>query len=400
MLSANLVRVRSVKNRLVPQYLDTGAESWRDAAEQVLQVYRGKQGMAYGDIEEELEDAIGKHPAQIVCRGFAKLLEDRCEFETVSGHPPEDLRERVFLAATAQRRAASFDRTVVLQDVARALGLEFKHVEQGLFADLKSEQRFVKFDDISVTRLLERYNVALAQAILLRATQVTAEIRNETPARFRQLFRAVKFHRLICDFEQREGTVTLRLDGPLSLFTATQKYGLQLALFLPHLLQCRDFDLRADVRWGAQKKQKLFVLTAEDGLISYLADTASWNPPELQMFVELFRKKIEGWTIEDEADVLPLGRGFWAPDFRLTHKLSGKSVYLEILGFWRRRSAEQHLDRLRKYVMQPFLLAVSDQLHIEDSELKGLPAEIIRFRQMPLPEEVARHAEELIVWAN
>ena len=36
----------------------------------------------------------------------------------------------------------------------------------------------------------------------------------------------------------------LHLDGPLSLFSATQKYGLQLALFLPAVLRCRDFELR------------------------------------------------------------------------------------------------------------------------------------------------------------
>jgi hypothetical protein len=44
----------------------------------------------------------------------------------------------------------------------------------------------------------------------------------------------------------------------------------------------------------------------------------------------------------------------------------------------------------------PFLLAVSDQLHIEDAALESLPAGIHRFRQMPLPDEVARLAIELI----
>ena len=37
--------------------------------------------------------------------------------------------------------------------------------------------------------------------------------------------------------ETRNGVVTLNLDGPMSLFSATQKYGLQLALFLPTLLR-------------------------------------------------------------------------------------------------------------------------------------------------------------------
>ena len=89
-----------------------------------------------------------------------------------------------------------------------------------------------------------------------------------------------------------------------------------------------------------------------------------------------------------------LGRGtfYWVPDFRLVHRESGKAVLLEVLGFWRKASAEQHLARLREHAREPFLLAVSDQLRIEEEELEGLPAGIHRFRQMPLPDEISRLA--------
>ena len=143
-------------------------------------------------------------------------------------------------------------------------------VEQGLFADLKSEQRLIRFKDTTPERLLDRYNVALAQAVLLRATSVTIEVRGESPARYRQLFRLIKFHRLICEIEAvKTAEIRLRLDGPLSLFTATQKYGIQLALFLPGLLNCKDFELTADLRWGPQRKPKRFVVSSDDSLVSH-----------------------------------------------------------------------------------------------------------------------------------
>ena len=107
------------------------------------------------------------------------------------------------------------------------------------------------FDDITPEHLLNRYNVALAQAILLRCTAMEVRVWGETPARFRQLFRAVKFHRLICTIHEPAGnSYTLKLDGPLSLFSSTQKYGLQLALFLPTLLHCKAFDLKAERALG------------------------------------------------------------------------------------------------------------------------------------------------------
>jgi predicted nuclease of restriction endonuclease-like RecB superfamily len=266
-----------------------------------------------------------------------------------------------------------------------------------LFADLKSEQRLTRFRDTTTERLLHRYNVALAQAVLLRSVQVRVLIRGEKPARYRQLLRLVKFHRLICEFARTgPDSGRLTLDGPLSLFSATQKYGLQLALFLPTVLLCRDFELEADLRWGAQRKPKKFTLTPKDGLVSHAPDTGTYMPPELGMFVELFRKRIADWDISDETEVYPLGDSFWVPDFRLTHRLTGKAVLLEVLGFWRRASAERHLERLRQHATEPFLLAVSDQLHIEDAALEALPAGVHRFRQMPLPDEVARVANELL----
>ena len=55
-----------------------------------------------------------------------------------------------------------------------------------------------------------------------------------------------------------------------------------------------------------------------------------------------------------------------------------------------------HLERLRQFAQVPYLLAVSDQLHIAEDDLDALPAGIHRFRNMPLPDEVARLASEML----
>jgi predicted nuclease of restriction endonuclease-like RecB superfamily len=379
-----------------------------------------------------VRDLVGDDPQRLVYQGLAKLLGDRCEFETVSELPPDQLREKVFQAAAAHRRNMidepmrhHFDRDRVIDEVAQAIGLSVEAIDHSLFADLKSEQRLIRFRDTTAARLLERYNVALAQTVLLRSIQVRVLIRSEAPQRFRHLLRFAKFHRLICEIgrvgdgagharDSRDSRITpaarrvkapatsnasayrLLLDGPLSLFTATQKYGIQLAMFLPAILLCRDFELESDLLWGAQKKPKIFKLTSDDGLVSHLADTASYVPTELKMFVELFRKTITDWNIEEETEVVSLPNGIWVPDFRLHHQQSGKTVLLEVLGFWRRSGAERHLERLRESIAEPVLLAVSDRLCIDEEKLRDLPGGIHRFRQMPLPEEIARLANELI----
>jgi predicted nuclease of restriction endonuclease-like RecB superfamily len=411
MLTGKHVRVRYARDRIIPYYLDTTDENWLLVAEQLLELFRAQQGRTRGSLEDDIEETFGDDTNTLVHQGLAKLLEDRCDFEVLSGRPPSELRAAVFRAAGEHRKGpvllgvaadpheglAPFDRDAVLRQVAADLDLTPAQVEQGLFADLKSEQRLVTFNDISALHLLQRYNVALAQAVLLRAVRLSVVIRREPPQRYRQLLRILKFHRLLCEMERTgEHSYTIHLDGPLSLFSATNKYGLQLALFLPAVLNCRDFELKAELRWGAQKKPKTFLLTPKDGLVSHYPDTGMYVPPELGMFVESFRKRIADWDLAEDTEVYQLGHGFWVPDFRLTHRRSGLVVLLEVLGFWRRSSAEKHLQYLKRYAQRPFILAVSDQLHIEEGRLEELPAGIHRFRNMPLPDEVARLANAAI----
>ncbi len=236
MLTGKLVRVRHARNKLVPLYVEPADQGLLALAEQLLLAYRSAPGRTRGEIAEDLSDLIPEGPRGLLPAGLAKLLEDRCEFEVTADHPPDELREAVFKVAALGRAEAAkagvpFDRNAVLSEVAGQLSLTLtpEQIDRSLFADLKDEQRVQAFDDISADHLLNRYNVALAQAVLLRCTAMEVRIWAETPARFRQLFRAVKFHRLICTIHETAGnSYTLKLDGPLSLFSSTNKYGLQL----------------------------------------------------------------------------------------------------------------------------------------------------------------------------
>ncbi len=396
MLTGKLVRVRNAKNKLFPNYLDVTDREWRESAELLLELFRDLKGKSRGEIEDEIRETIGDNPTQLVQQGLAKLLEDRCEFEIDAEHDPDELREKVFRAAGESRRAGTFDRAAILASVAAETGSTVEVIDRGLFADLKSEQRLVSFADLTVDQLLHRYNVALAQAVLLRSTGVTVRVHGETVPRYRKLFRAIKFHRLICDI-QPDGpeAYRLRLDGPLSLFSSTQKYGLQLALFLPALLQCKRFDLSATIRWGVDRKEKTFLLSDSDGLRSHTVDYGDYTPKELLMFVESFRKSVAGWELLTEAEIVSLPSGFWTPDYQLVHKKSGQVVRLEVLGFWRRTDAEKLYRRLSKELKEPFILAVSEQFNIDESPGDD-PTNLYRFKRTPIPGEIAKLAEKLI----
>ncbi len=399
MLTGNLVRVKFAKNKLVPLYLDARHGGWLGLAEQLLLGFRGGVGRTRGEIYEDLAEVIGEGQPSFVPRGLADLLEDRCDFKVNSDFPPDVIREAIFRAAAMHRAEAAaakkpFDRAAVIHAVATELGIEWDVIENGLFADLKDERRVEKFTDCTPEFLLQRYNVALAQAILLKSTAMDVRIWGETPARFRQLFRQVKFHRLICTIhESTNNSYVLKLDGPLSLFSGTTKYGLQLAQFLPTLLHCKAFDLQASVKWGAERKEKSFTLSGTDGLKSHLPDFGVYTPPELEQFADSFAKKIEGWLISSDPNPVSLLDGIWVPDFKLTHPGSGKEVFVEIIGFWRKVDIETLYKRLKKQMPGKFVLCISEQYRADKEEKVDFGEGVYRYRKTPLPEEVVKAAE-------
>ena len=111
MLTGDLVRVRTSKERILPLYLNRNSPQWLEAAESLLAIFREGVGMTRGEIEEEIDDLFGGGgKATLVHRGLAKVLEDRAEFEVVADVPPEQIREKVFTAAAEARRRLRAER--------------------------------------------------------------------------------------------------------------------------------------------------------------------------------------------------------------------------------------------------------------------------------------------------
>jgi predicted nuclease of restriction endonuclease-like RecB superfamily len=400
MLTGTLVRVRSSKQRIIPLYLRRDDPQWLEVAESLLLIFREGVGRTRGEIETEIDELVGEGLATLAHRGLAKILEDRSEFEVVADVPPDAVREKIFTAAAEHRKTlrgagqarAPFRRDMVLQAVAKEMGLQPEQIAAAMFADLHDENRLLSFDqNLDAQRLIDRYNVGLAQSVLLRSVHVEAEVRNEKPARYRQLFRQLKFHRLLYRVEgsMSEGFV-FHIDGPLSLFSATNKYGLQMALFLPALLLCRDFRLDAELRWGPKRDSKTFHLEANHGLVSHYADTGTYVPAELAAFVERFRQVAPAWEVSEATDVLELGReGVWVPDYKFIHKETGLDVHVEVVGFWKKSSLERLLRLLPEHGPSRYILAISDRFKVDEAALEDLTGPVLRFKEIPNAVELA-----------
>ena len=189
----------------------------------------------------------------------------------------------------------------------------------------------------------------------------------------------------------------LHIDGPLSLFSATNKYGLQMANFLPALLLCGEFRLDAELRWGPKRDSRTFHLDHKDGLVSHYADTGTYVPAELSAFVDRFRQVAPSWDLSEATDVLELGReGVWVPDYKFTHKATGIDVHVEVVGFWKKSSLERLLRLLPEHGPKRYLLAISDRLKVDESALEDLAGPVLRFKEIPNAVELASMLDGLL----
>lgn len=367
MLTADLVRAyrkgRDLRVRQVHPKARTRvhaiAEHYLGCAQAGLGQSRAEVTAAMGTIEIRAAD-------QKVADGLRKLVFDRCDFSMDPDLDPPTLRAAVFAAASRARKEDAFERGAVLATVAEALEMTPEALEAGLYADLKQAQTMRDFEPITAERLVDAYELGQAQAVLLRAVRVVATVSGDSVGAYRALFRALKFRRLLYTVEPAGDGYRITIDGPHSLFSASTKYGLQLALVLPAIRACANWAIEADVRWGKERAALTFQLegTAEARAVE------DRLPDDVQRLVDRIRGlKKSDWSVRRSTRLLSLpGVGLCVPDLVLSHPEHGK-VYLEVMGFWSRDAVWRRVDLVEAGLPERVLFAVSARLRVSEAVL-------------------------------
>ncbi len=404
MLTGDLIRARIRGRDIEPSLIDIERPSNREAATTLFGLLTDAvaEGHTRGHIQETIDDILSERRDHKIWRGIAKLLFDRSEFQVESPMPPAELRKIVFERSREMGplslEAGPFERPVagdVLEAVATEHSLTAEQVRVGLYADLKDSQRIVSCRVADPDWIAHRYNVALVQALLLRASDVTVALHAPSAARMRQLFRYVKFHQLIHTAHRDGPILTLRLDGPTSLFSQSTRYGMQLANFFPGLLlqEC-PWNLEATVLWTKARHQKRLTLTHEAGLRSHYLDRGAYKTREQEWFEERFSKLDCKWKMAEGKSPINLGgRAVVFPDF--TFSKGKKRAHLEILGFWRHDSLKKRLDLLDKFGPGNLILAVSRKLRGSKEALDSYSGEVIDFAEIVPPKKVLAAIERV-----
>jgi uncharacterized protein len=390
---------RSHGEEVVPKRLPLNAHTLALAADLIAR-FRAMQGSTRGAIEAQLQILEGDQIDYRMKRGLAHLLENAFStFERRCPLDPAELRQRVFALSaqsipSPQRSTATL--TAVADMLSRELGRDIgpEQVRAWLYADLLEQHVLTSFDEPTPEVLLQRYNLAQAQGVLYRASQVVLTAHRNDPGEYKLLFRYVKLFGLMAYIEgDADHGFTLTIDGPTSLFTPSSRYGLALAKLLPALLHVTRWHLTATLvprrRWPATPQAARFTLDAGCGLVSHYPPGQPHDSILEQAFAERWARTPTAWRLEREVDLIPLPGSVMVPDFRVVHA-DGRSFLLEIVGYWRPEYLRKKFAQVRRAGRQDLIVAVSERLNLERAGVKreDLPARVVWFKDRVLPQAV------------
>lgn len=386
MLPGSLLRVRSRKGRINPVYAEVNEKNLNLAAK-LLHCFQKHYGKPKGMLMKNLSSYETAGFDYRFVRGLSLILQRLCTFQVESPVDPEQVRRLVFEEAGRGGVVATDEsRRQVLRKVAKQLNVTLKQLEGSLYADLEEELVLTGFSPIGAAELLKRYNLSLTQTLLFRSTLMQVTVSEY----WKDILRDIKFRRLMYSAETVNGAVEITVDGPLSLFKLTNRYGTSMAKVLPRIVQARRWQINANVVRRTQRGKRIFRLTLrsdEEGNkirpsnLERSSSEPAFDSTVEERFFRDFQSLRSGWKIVREPSPLIAGRHVMIPDFSL--EKDEVKVYMEIVGFWTQKYLQTKMKKLQQLQGVDILVAADQQLAC--SRLKKVGGDVIFYKnKVPL----------------
>jgi predicted nuclease of restriction endonuclease-like RecB superfamily len=414
MLPSNLLRARISGGRIRPVFVGLDADAVA-LAERITGIYRDGVGKRKGELLERLKEVENEgHDFKLV-RGLSTLLERRCVFEAESELNPVEARKAVFREASIVKASSQEDRRRVLRKVSAELATSPEALEKTLFCDMEEELIMRDFKPLPNDTLLKYYNLSVTQTLLFKSLRVEFS----ASGNWKNIFREVKRLGLIYSVErgdgvggeQGQGQFKVSLDGPLSLFKMTERYGTSIAKLLPQITASDSWTIKAEIL-ARSRGGKIYNFEADSKELKDLITNVGRgggdvigedsNRPQVgpmydstteEKFARSFLSYGTGWALRREPEPLVAGIHVLIPDF--SFEKDGMKVYLEVVGFWTPEYLGRKIGKLNSIASGiDMIIAADESLACSKLErLKGKARVIYYKREVPM-KPIVEHLRE------
>jgi predicted nuclease of restriction endonuclease-like RecB superfamily len=348
MLTSDLLVTKSSKGKIEPVYAQLNQENL-EISGSLINLFQQHIGKTYGELIEEIE-GIEELDYRLI-RGLTQLLERSCVIEMNSVLEPAPARRSVFEDCKGVVSDVK-ERKEVIDRVARKLSVESAALEKALWADMEDNLIIKEFQTITPEALLRQYNLSLTQTLLFKATGMDIQIEKN----FQEVFWKIK--RLGLMYSIQEGRIYL--DGAVSLFKMTERYGTALAKLLPTIMKCNKWSLKASILKKTMQGKRIYDFTLDNTRqIFSIEPDSNGETFDSAIEKEFSLLNFNNWSVKREPTVLKAGQYAFIPDFSL--EKNDKRIYVEIIGFWTPEYLQNKIQKINLLKEKEDLLLLVDK---------------------------------------
>ena len=389
MLPSLLLRVRIRKGMIFPLFC-TGEKGDIQLAEELIRQFY--QSIHHQEKKKSLEKRIatveGQYDDYKLVRGLSTLLDRRCQYRIFDNDRagdmagPVSVRKALFEESSRIALALTeFDRDKVIDIVASKMNLSTSYIRQVMWSDLEENMILEQFSAPGPNELLGWYNLSLMQTLLFNCTKLEFcvhdgvhwkhvlrnvkrlglmynlqhnKVRNEQHRNDRSNYNNFDVVSPVTHDDTEETDLVCTIDGPISLFKLTDRYGTSIAKLLPSIISSGKWSLNSWIVRKTMSGKKIYEFNISslevprlltDPYNSNKISTSYFDSSVEEKFANRFEQLANGWRLIREPDPLIVsGGGAFIPDFMI--QKYDRRIYLEIVGFWTKEYLQKKIQKL------------------------------------------------------
>lgn len=378
MFSSELLRTKISRGKITPLFCTANFGNGIDyeLATKLIVFFTNaqKNRQCKGNLLQKIRLLESEYDYKLV-RGLFTLLERRSIFGRLNPSSsiatPIRIRRKLFEESSKQGLALSdLQRQGIIQQIANQMHVSSDDVKTIMWSDKDENLVLTQFDIITPKDLILWYNLSLFQTLLFKCTRLEFYVKGGL--HWKQVLRNVKRYGLMYNLEYHpennsdNDSIKCILEGPLSLFKMTDRYGTSMAKLLPSIIGTPTWKINGSIVKKTDDGQKIysFELSNEDtqeflrstidpayqnndnmGNDDYVYDSST-EASFAKKFCQYFDQNDKfGWKISREPDPLIVDGKAMIPDFLFER--FGRKVYFEIVGFWTKEYLERKTAKLK-----------------------------------------------------
>ena len=378
MLPSELLRTKISKGKIMPLFCTANFGNGTDyeLANKLIAFFTNaqKDRQCKGDLLQKIGLLESEYDYKLV-RGLFTLLERRCIFRRLNSlstiATPMFIRQKLFEESSKQGLALSdSQRQGIIQQIANQMHISFDDVETLMWSDKDENLILIQFDTINPKDLILWYNLSLFQTLLFKCAELEFYVKGGVY--WKEVLRNVKRYGLMYNLEYDseddadEDSIKCVLEGPLSLFKMTDRYGTSMAKLLPSIVGTPTWKINGSIVKKTDSGQKIYSFelssdNTKDFLRSridpeyqndgnaenndYVYDSSTEAAFAKKFYQHFNQNDKFGWKISREPDPLIADGKAMIPDFLFER--FGRKVYFEIVGFWTKEYLERKAAKLK-----------------------------------------------------